>query len=203
MLYPEPLLPKANYRFFQFDNLQSNLYLVHYTDSKDNRDENGDLKAECVALQMDHLRDYSNNLLGEFEPEDCRLNLIKTGPRYEELYDLWQEGNDVVAPVYEIDFGLSINRGWFFLKVEDFHKIEFGVLSNEIKELPICKVLHTPTNSNFWHCSLRWIHENTDTSTVRGKKYILKLARSFIIENAIFNEPAYQALPPDKYQTEV
>lgn len=202
MHYPTTLLPETSYRILQFDDLPPNLYLVRHTETIDILDEYGGLKSECVALQTDHLRDYSTNLLGEFAPEDCRLQLLKTGPNYSQLRDLWQEETPVLTPSDGVDFDLSLERGWFFLKVDDFHQASFGTVSKDLPVLPTCTVLHTPINCNYWHCSLRWILQGVDLETVKGNKYVLKLARSFIIENAIFNEPAYQALPPEVYQKE-
>lgn len=205
MSYPDRLLPQPHYKFIDFDKVASRSYhLVRHTDSPNNVNEEERLKADQVVFQTDHLRDYSTNLLGEFAPDDVAWNWL----RGTLCTDLWQEGEAGLMPQMEIDVAWVAGRGKFYLAIHQFHTISFPI--NGGTEQITCRVLHTPTRGNFWHCSLRWWWGEEDVDTwvdskeVKAKarrRTILSTARTFIITNAILIEPPYQAVSPEAYRS--
>lgn len=83
----------------------------------------------------------------------------------------------------------------FFLKFDDFNNVT-------IEESTLCKVLHTPLDGNYWHCSLRWFLENKDSEEIKGRSQQRKIwerARSHIITNAIFEEPFFEEIPKNLF----
>ena len=200
MTYPGSLLPKASYRLIDFDATQSQSYfLIRHTTSTDVIDDNRQLKAESVSFQTDHLRDYSINLLGEFQPDDVNWQwLCDTNCTNE-----WLPGDgEVQKPVVGIDVEKVEGRGRFFLQIVACHNARFVIETPIGKQEAIGLVRHTPTRGNFWHCSLRWLSNGQDSLnlTKSQRRHILSAARNFIIQNALLTEPMYQAIPPSAYQ---
>lgn len=188
------ILPRSNYRKIGDINNLRNFHLIHYTDTKDNIDPiDGKVKLESIALRTDHLRDFSNSLLGTFELKHIFLELEKSDLK-DYFSDDWNEGESVrQKPIFGKHFTINERRGYFFLKIDECndHVVPY---SDETKIRTICKVLHTPTNSNFWHMSLRWFYGDRDTILMKEneRKRILTAAKSFIQEKGSFDKPAYQ-----------
>jgi hypothetical protein len=204
MLYPERLLPQSNYKQIDFSLVVSrSYYIVRHTKSERITDEEGRLNEADVVLQTDHLRDYSTNLLGQFQPADTGWNWLKGTV----CTDLWQSGEPGFIPVLGTDVEWIEERGQFFLAIYMFHNVVLPVDGGEGNIT--CRVIHTPTRSNFWHCSLRWwLDDNQedvaqwgdDKAAIKRRRRILSTARTFIITNAILTEPPYQSIPPEAYK---
>ncbi|AQG81017.1 hypothetical protein [Spirosoma montaniterrae] len=205
MSYPERLLPQPTYKQIDFDWVSSrSYYLVRHTDSTDITTEEGRLKSDYVVLQTDHLRDYSTNLLGEFEPDDVAWNWLKGTT----CTQLWSGNCPGQMPTVGTDVEWVAGRGRFYLAIYQHHTFSFP--ANGGTEQITCRVLHTPTNGNFWHCSLRWWWNSEDVATYgddrqaqKRRRQILSTAKTFITINALLTEPTYQAVPPEAYQQTV
>ena len=202
MDYPKRLLPVATYHKIEFSAIHSGCWLVRHTEDKEIWDEFGDLKGEAVTPQTDHLRDYSTNLLGEYEPDDVYFHIIKESSLYNILIAEWDEDDAIAIPIWPQEFGYEVERNRYFLNVGRFHEVELLAFDDSTGVKPVCKVIHTPINANFWHCSLRWFHDGVDTIGWEKKKRrrILETAKSFIKEQAERTEPIYEAVAPTDYQ---
>ena len=81
---------------------------------------------------------------------------------------------------------------YFFLKLDDFNQIQ---IRNDIES----KVIHTPLENNFWHCSIRWYLDNKDSNSDElsksQKRGVWEFARSYIITMVIFEEPFFEEIP--------
>lgn len=206
--YPERILPKPHFKLIEDIELIKRGILIHYTDSKDNRDSDKLLKEDALARHENHIRDYSNNLLGVFETADIYIDVTVSESK-EYFISLWNIGQSVTTPIFKKDFVINSERGYFFLRISDFHNevVNYEDLDDPDQSIKAtCKVLHTPTNSNFWHFSLRWeTKDGLDIFTLKEKqkkgmqKRILSAAKSLIISKAIFNEPSYSELDVNIY----
>lgn len=202
MEYPKRLLPKLHYKKISWHEILKNFYLIHFTDSKDIKDpETEKLKLEHVVRRTGHLRDYSTNLLGIFLVDDIYWSLqnCEDGEYYK---DEWVEGTKVKVPKVPDEFNRDETRGYFFLRIGDCHNevVQFEDSATKYSHL-VCKVLHTPTNANFWHFSLRWFFDEQELeSWSKGVKRRMKtLGKTFIIERAFFEEPYYEEIGKEHY----
>lgn len=203
MTYPIYLLPQQNYKKIEFCSELNEGFLIHFTDTKDNKDpDTKNLKLSCVVKRTDHLRDYSNNLLGVFLTNDIYWG-IENSENKGYFISEWNIGEKVKVPIVPNDVKKSLARGYFFLPIKNCHQAIVNY-SDETNMKPICKVLHTPTNSNFWHFSLRWFYNDVDILnwTDKERKRILTAAKSFIIQNAKFDEPNYKPINKIHYVNE-
>lgn len=200
MDYPNRLLPQPTFKRITYNEILDDHFLIHFTETKDNRDpEDGKLKIEAVVRYTDHLRDYSNNLLGVFLIDDIYWQLQ---PCENKVYYMseWDLESEVERPNIPNDFQRNEQRGYFFLRIGDFHnKVVPSNIENEVG--PVCILLHTPTNCNFWHFSLRWFFNGEDLQKWTGskKRLMQTSAKTFIIERAKFDEPEYPVLDSDMY----
>jgi hypothetical protein len=201
MQYPARLLPQPNFKKIQNIQVLHNFHLIHFTDTKNNRDEiDGKVRLDAIVRFTDHLRDFSNNLLGTFEVDDIYLELIK-GEFSPYFNGSWEPGTSIDRiPKAGKDFQVNLERGFFFLAISDCHDHEVKY-SDGSDVNPICRVLHTPTNANFWHMSLRWFHNDQDISELEEKqrqrsavRRVLLAAKAFIQEKATFDIPTYQSV---------
>jgi hypothetical protein len=85
---------------------------------------------------------------------------------------------------------------YFFLKLDDFNNV---LIFNNIES----KVIHTPLDNNFWHCSIRWYLDNKDSEELSKSesRKVWEMARSYIITMAIFEEPFFEEIPESYYIT--
>jgi hypothetical protein len=199
MQYPVHILPQPNFKKIANIQLLHNYYLIHFTNTKDNRDKNdGRILEDSIVRHTDHLRDFSNSLLGTFEIDDIYLELTKS--EFKSYFNSgWTEGSVLERiPQFKKDFVVNNERGFFFLPISECndHEVKYSDGSNVN---PICKVMHTPTNSNFWHISLRWFHNGQDMAELEEKqrrksevKRVLTAAKSFIQEKGKFDIPTHQ-----------
>lgn len=175
-------------------------FLIRRTPSKNNQNPiTGKLDDQFLITQTDHLRDLSTNLIGTFLVGDIYWE-IKKGDNKEYFLSIWVENETVFAPIYPEEVSLNIESGYFFLKIEDIHDKEI-FFDDATQANPICKVMHTPTKSNFWHFSIRWFFNGIEL--VQWSKAIKNrmktFSKSLIIEKAFFEEPLYHSLDPKEY----
>lgn len=204
--YPVHLLPQPNYKRITDINLLRNYHLIHFTETKENRDVTGKrVHEDAIVRQTDHLRDFSNSLLGTFEIDDIYIELTKD--QFNAYFNAeWEEGSSPErTPQVNEDFIINKKRGFFFLSVRECNNHEVPY-SDESNVKPICKVLHTPTNSNFWHVSMRWFHNGQDLAEMEERqrrrseiRRVLTAAKAFIREKGKFDTPTYQSVDTAVY----
>lgn len=201
MEYPAHLLPQKNYKIINFDKADLGLrYLVRHIENTDIQDSDGRLRAELVAIQSDHLKDYSTNLFGTFKLTDLQWQFGRDTP----CTLLWNPGDEAYNPNEQEVILITQQRGCFFLSISTFHQASFATkVEREGEQQVTCKVIHTPIKSNFWHCSLRWFcNEQGSDEWNKGRMNRMKAyIRSFISQKAELTEPVYQAIDPLNYTT--
>ncbi len=197
MEYPLHLLPGENYRILYSTGALNEFYLMRNTPDKDILEpETGQIKPSYVAFQSDHLRDLSTNLLSVFQPDDSLI--FMQGDRKTFFLELWHPRDETTVPQYPDDFGLDENRGAFYLKIKDLEGLKVLYNKGETQELEaVCKVLHTPVRSNYWHFSIRWFNEEGDIISQNGnwRKRMLTAARALIAEFGVVQTPGIEPLP--------
>ncbi|CAN5176735.1 hypothetical protein BH23BAC1_BH23BAC1_50220 [soil metagenome] len=201
MNYPNRLLPQPNFKIIHWDELLKNHYLIHYTPTKDLIDpETKKLKIEYVVRQTNHLRDYSNNLLGVFLVEDIFWVPVKKSPKVDYFGAAWKDNTPVLTPNIPEDYIKDEERGYFFMKISDCHS-EIVEFNDGTFASPECIVLHTPINANFWHFSLRWLFEGKDLQKWSGaiERRMRTSAKAFILEKAFFEEPFFEEIEAHLY----
>ena len=77
--------------------------------------------------------------------------------------------------------------GWFFLKIDKINglTIPFNRKGDiTAKETATAIVVHTPTNSNFWHFSIKWKDEKgyISTGSATWKNNIIATVRAMLTE---------------------
>jgi hypothetical protein len=202
MQYPPHLLPRQHFKIIPFEAWMNACFLLHHTKDRDLFDpETALLKLDYIVLNTDHLKDFSTNLLGTFRYEDCYWSVNKE--RMDAFFgENWLEGEAVECPSPD-DCGYHEERGAFYLSIERFAGKEVRSTGDD-EITTICDVLHTPIRCNYWHFSLRWKDENGDYfQDLRPKRiriFFKMWVKRFIQENAIFDLPEYQPIPPEKYE---
>ena len=172
---------------------------MRHTDTQNNRDENDRILPDCVAIRTDHLRDFSTNLLGVFTVDDISWQLQESDKKNYFL-ELWCPGTDVEKPAFPAEISYNRLRGCFFIKIGDIHDVQVDY-DDITKTRTVCEVVHTPTNYNYWHFSVKWFFNGKELLTwSKGVKRRMKTAaKGLIIEKGFFTEPTYYSLEPDKY----
>lgn len=176
--------------------------MIHFTDDKEIIDPyTNKLHIDYVVKFTNHLRDYSNNLLGVFLVDDIYWAL-QDCPNKDYFMAKWKEGMEVKNPKVPDEYDQEESRGYFFLDIGDCHEEVVKFEDDQCKHSnPVCMVMHTPTNSNFWHFSLRWFFDGQDLESWTGgiKRRMKTSAKAFIIEKAFFDEPHYEEIDTDHY----
>jgi len=205
MDYPEILLPKPNNKIISWHDDLRHCYLIRHTPTnKLHQEGTKKIDFELIKIQSDHLRDFSTNLLGIFRPEHVTIRV--KGENHEYFNALWIEGSKVDTPQINTNFDLDNLRSCFFLKISDIE----GRIANYSNDIvaPIaakCKVIHTPTNCNFWHFSIRWFtidgNQEIDKSEINKsqQKKLLSSAKAIISELAFADEPLHTILSEAHY----
>lgn len=201
MTYPGRLLPQPHFKKITWHESLRHQFLIHYTDTNDLVDPvTNKLKPSLVVKRTDHLRDYSNNLLGVFVTDDIFWSIQQSDEK-EYFIAEWEVGETVIPPEVPSECKKDENRGYFFLSVNNCQEAIIPYQDDTSTET-ICMLLHTPTNSNFWHFSLRWFCDGLDIIDWKDngkKRRILTAAKAFIIEKAFFEEPFFEELPSSLY----
>ena len=204
-MYPEHLLPKANYHIIQVKHFAENedLVLIRHIESSEVKYMEGTsiLHPDCIKFQSDHLRDLSTNLLGIFTYADISYGIQKESRK--ELCALWNEGSDVRKILPE-DFFKDEGRQAYYIPVP----VTLKYISDEVQSHKWhFGLFHTPTSCNFWHVSIRVLDENNnevsqiETIKNNGKKKIWKTARDFLVSDIISTkELFYKPMPTECYQ---
>ena len=177
MKYPERLLPKPNYKRIQdFTELQDKALIRFFY-----KEDTEELTLKKIASPREQILDLSTNLLGIFKEKDIFIKIIRKEKNPKDNYFLqdWKEGTQVKVPQYKKDFYFFFNRGYFFLKISDINgqSYTYEDQNHNIYKYT-CKVTHSPTNSNFWHCSLNWFSDDGDNIINLKKKHKRRIANA-------------------------
>lgn len=127
-----------------------------------------DTESECF--------DYSTNLPGVFELWHNTIELIGANKKYFRSY--WDWVSTAPAPEFEEDFEFNKDVSWFFIRIGAIEKISIPFNKNPNKQADnvlFGVVAHTPTNSNFWHFSIKW--KNSDGEYISANKATWKYNR--------------------------
>ena len=184
MDYPLTLLPKSNYKLINCD--LSEFCLIRHTHilQENLLDDIGNLKNEVIASGAEKiLPDYSTSLLGVFELENIKIKV--TNLDYQEYC---KPNIEVQTPIYEDDFELIDNRGFWTIKIDSINDKEIEYEDGSLKA--VCKVHHTPMKWNFWHFSINWYiddisdywHNNSDYQTPSIRRKLISEARGLLKE---------------------
>jgi hypothetical protein len=197
MLYPSELLPNPSRKLFDCDILEH--YLIRYTDTSDsdflwdatmNR-----IRVEAICSPRELIQDLSCSILGDFQYEHIYLELTSTG-KGKGFANYCPPDFSSPEPVYNEDYVLNDSRGFWLMPIEKINNLEVKYKRNNEPEefTAIGYVIHTPTQSNFWHYSLRWKIKTEESFSdveeieVKEKKKlsraIANTARVFITEFA-------------------
>ena len=202
MEYPTRLLPQPHYKHIEFQDKHQNCFILRHTDSQSIQDEFGKLRSDCLVAQTDHLKDYSTNLSPHFTLEDVKIRILKS-EKFDYFTHLWHKKALNYTPQYGVDFDTAEERSQFFLRIGDINLISFDNFDDSLRSKPICKVIHTPINANFWHCSIRWFLDGKDSSEMSKseRRRILSVAKTFLIERVYFDLPEYDFIENEDFTT--
>jgi hypothetical protein len=155
MKYPTILLPKRNFKIIDED-LSDRFLLRKVQESLMPKDPDAIPPGEAIGLNTaSDCFDYSTNLLGQYNIEHNKIAIIGERKKYFRTY--WVSG-DVDEPIFEQDFNDNDEISCIYLPINLIHgkiKHPFNRKSGGTQEIAEAVVMHTPTNSNFWHFSIR------------------------------------------------
>lgn len=171
MQYPDKLIPRTYFK--QIESNLSSYFLCRVVNSENLlAKENGLYPDETLCSKDKDLFDYSTNLLGHFLPEDNQIILIGDNNKY--FYDYWDFVEEVIVPVFQQDFAIDSNRRFFLLPIAEIHRKVCLPMPNPPKkpdETLTAYVVHTPTRSNFWHFSVKWMDKNGKFEKYKGSDW--------------------------------
>lgn len=199
MNYPTVLLPKQKFKIIQED-LSGYCVLRKIPQGRLPEDTDALPDAEVLGIETaSDCFDYSTNLPGHYRIEHNKLALIGPNRKYFRTY--WQAG-DVEAPVFGEDFNDLDPLDCIYLPIGKIHrKIKHPFKRGEkmSDEYAEAVVLHTPTNCNFWHFSIRWQDAEGTEIKASDAKWKEKLVASIraAISNLILREPCTEASLPE------
>ncbi len=202
MVYPDRLLPRPNYCLFSDIEALDSFFLQRSTPDADIIDPiTNTIKPRYISFQTGHLHDLSTNLIGIFLPEDRFWRLIGENKEYF-TRELWPVGEVIETPSYPDDFEHTDTLGAIYLPINKLNGLSIPYnKGGQDGFTAICRVLHTPVRSNFWHFSLRWFNEEGDVLHQKGswKKRMLTSARAALIEFGVISEPEAQKIDISLY----
>lgn len=191
MNYPEQLLPKLTFKEIT-ENL-AGYFICRKAPLTVLQDSHSlIIREDLVGIESaSDCFDYSTNLPGVFKIEHNTIDLIGENKRYFRTY--WDWVSSVKVPAYQQDFELNKNVGCFFLQIDKINGITIPFnkkVNTPADETAHSVVLHTPTNSNFWHFSIKWKDSNGFISSTNSKwkANIIATIRALLSENVVFDE---------------
>lgn len=202
MVYPDRLLPRPNYRPISDIEALNSYFLQRSTPDSDVIDpETNTIKPSYISFQSGHLHDLSTNLISVFVPEDRFWRIVGEKKDYY-TRELWSVGETVVTPFHPNDFEYIDTLGAIYFLIHQLNGLSISYnIGDQDGFIAICKILHTPVRSNFWHFSLRWFNEEGDVLLQKGswKKRMLTSARAALIEFGVISEPKIQKIDISLY----
>lgn len=211
MNYPIEILPNKSRKLISCD-VQSH-FLIRSTPTSmvsDLIDETtGDIKQNTICSPTEHITDLSTSLFGVFNVEHNKIELIRESKKKFGAY--CSPDSDAVIPIFEIDFIINENRGFWSILIKQIHNesvtYTIGDRPND-KYTAICKVIHTPALWNFWHFSIKWYlnDHNCFLNEIQDEKLRKKIAkrlsgeaRAMVAKFAKIVEPNFQELITECY----
>ncbi|MBC7388708.1 MAG: hypothetical protein H7329_05830 [Opitutaceae bacterium] len=174
MIYPNELLPRPAWKYIDCDI--SNYYLIRRTNSTDQSTywdkETESLKTDAVCSPREQIQDLSCNLLGIYQYQHILLQITEAG-RGKDFENYCDPHFNATAPVYEEDFLLNQNRGFWMIAIAKIQNMEVTYTrNNNLDDIftAVGYVKHTPTKSNFWHFSLRWRVGDNEVEDLESKE---------------------------------
>lgn len=202
MQYPATLLPQT-----RFKRIVCDLSDHHICRASPTRDfinpVTSKLFDEALFEKSMDFFDYSTNHLGQFEVDFNFFSLCGNERKYFRAY--WDFESEVKTPLYEQDFIYNNQKGIFYFKIGDIHKkIEFPLESNAKNKADklTAIVKHTPSHSNFWHFSIRWIDgedKEISANDSNWKNRIIATIRAKLQEIFIVTTPFPNPIPIIEY----
>jgi hypothetical protein len=195
MIYPQHLLPQSEYKIIDWSDALRPFYLLRSVPTADFWDQETDsVRVKYVNDNgRDKLKDYSVNLFGVFTKNDVAI-VFNNNEQKAYFTDDWTPATQVNAP-QSTDFQVLESFGCFYYLINTIQDFPQPFKMNGIPgHYAKCYVCHTPTNSNFWHFSVRWKIGSEDINivlSVSQRKDLLGLVRGFLVENAL------KVLPPN------
>lgn len=188
MTYPEQLLPQLIFKIINID-LSGHFVCRKVLDKTLLRlPFPSILPEELLGIETaSNCFDYSTNLPGIFELQHNLIELMGEQKTYFRKY--WDAVSEVKVPAYLQDFSINENGGWFFLKIDKINGITIPFNNRKSEDLPneiaTSVIVHTPTNSNFWHFSIKWKDEKAvfiNTNNAKWKNSIIATVRALLSE---------------------
>lgn len=185
MQYPNQLLPQLN--FTKITSILNGYFVCRKVPDKKKLEQSISIAPEeLLGIEVaGDCFDYSTSLTGIFELAHNAIEL--TGERKKYFRTYWDENSAVDIPEFEKDFILKEETGWFFLQIDRINGITIpfnrkGTIPEN--ETATAIVVHTPTNSNFWHFSLKWKDDKgfISTNDSKWKNNIIATVRALLCE---------------------
>ncbi len=192
MTYPEQLLPQLIFKKIT-DDLTGHFICRKVLDKTFLEKPQPIVFEELLGIvKASDCFDYSTNLPGVFELEHNKIDFDGDKKAYFRAY--WDEVSEVEIPVFEKDFVINQNVGWFFLQIDKINglTIPFNRKADNLSiETATAVVLHTPNNSNFWHFSIRWKDANDYININKSawKHNIIATVRALLSELILLTYP--------------
>ena len=203
MTYPGQLLPQLNFKQITAD--LSGYFICRKVLDKTLLQESLSpiLPEEVLGIETaSDCFDYSTNLPGVFELQHNMIELMGENRAYYRNY--WDWISEVHVPIYQQDFGISENVGWFFLQIDKINRLTIPFnrkADNPPNEVATAVVVHTPNNHNFWHFSIKWKdanHSYISNTNSKWKNSIIATVRALLSELIQLTYPG-QEIPQDFY----
>ncbi|MDR1883358.1 MAG: hypothetical protein LBR26_11350 [Prevotella sp.] len=166
MNYPNHLLPCPDNKKIVWSEDLLPLYLIRHTPGKDIYLKDTDQIDPAIInnIPAKQFGDLSTNLLGESKIEDIYINVTN-----EDFSKPWDEGESVNIPLFNNDFCMKKERGYFFWKIQEIAScsIETEMAKDDQKFNLSLKLSHTPLKCNFWHFSIIAFVNDTDVDSLK------------------------------------
>jgi hypothetical protein len=201
MQYPEILLPQTHFKCIVSELAEHHICRTSPTKDYINPLTNR-IKDEELCERASDFFDYSTNHLGQFELDHNYFGLTGEERKYFRSY--WDFINEVKKPKFEQDFVFDNSRGIFFFRIGDIHKsIHFPITNSKQKADKLTAIVkHTPSNSNFWHFSIRWVDKDgaeVSPNESKWKNPIIATIRAKLQEVFIQPTPPSRLIPDTDY----
>jgi hypothetical protein len=200
MQYPDRLIPLGHFK--PIDTDLSGFFLCRMVASNELLTKVNDVfPLETLCANDKELFDYSTNLPGHFLLEDNKIRLIGENKKY--FYEYWDFSECVNLPIFQQDFDIDQNRTHFFLPISRIHKricIPCPTPPKKDGETLTAVVIHTPTRSNFWHFSIRWLDNNDNVDVYKSadwRKRMSSTMRHVLQELIDISTPVELKLVPE------
>lgn len=202
MLYPAEILPQPHFK--KINESLDGFFICRKVPNRQALELTPIIKEELLGLERaSDCFDYSTNLPGVFELVHNKLEIVGEDKKYFITY--WDEGVPVVTPIHEQDLIVNDGAGWFFLPINKVAglRIPFNRKQNlPTNETALSAVVHTPSNSNFWHFSIKWKDDNGDYISANESKWknqIIAKVRALFSELINFADVPNQVIRDEWY----